>query len=165
MTRLNKIRKRIADSKRLTVGLKTACTVLSALVAAIFAFAITVLLVFSEYEPAMKLALSAAVGFILVTLVRKLINAPRPYELLDFYNEPPKNKKGASFPSRHVYSAFCIATLMCAVSTLFAAVLFFFAVCISVLRVLLGIHFIRDVLCGALIGAIAGAIGIATLSI
>ena len=35
-----------------------------------------------------------------------------------------------------------------------------FAVILAVSRVLLGIHFIRDVVCGALVGVVSGVIGI-----
>ena len=103
---------------------------------------------------------AAGVPFVLVTLFRHLVNAPRPYEMYDFYQTPPKNKCGKSFPSRHVFSGFVIATLAFAYSLPLALVMLGFAVILAVSRVLLGIHFIRDVVCGALVGVVSGVIGI-----
>ena len=98
--------------------------------------------------------------FLLVTLLRELINAPRPYELYDFYEVAPKKKSGRSFPSRHAHSAFAIGTLLAFFSILPGALMLFFALLLSVSRVLLGIHFIRDVIAGLLTGVGSAVIGI-----
>ena len=45
-------------------------------------------------------------GFIVLSVFRYLINRPRPYEKFGIAPVIPKDKKGQSFPSRHVYSAF-----------------------------------------------------------
>ena len=104
---------------------------------------------------------STVVPFVIVTLVRKRINAPRPYELYDFYEVKPKNKYGCSYPSRHVFSAFVIATLAYGVySPILGIPLFILGIALALSRVLLGIHFTRDVVAGALIGIISGLIGI-----
>ena len=66
----------------------------------------------------LKTLIFSAVAFILVTLVRRFIRAKRPYELYSFYKEKPRGKKGDSFPSRHVFSAFLIATLFYSFSLL-----------------------------------------------
>lgn len=108
---------------------------------------------------------SAALPFLLVTLVRRSINAPRPYELYDFYERPPKSRTGLSFPSRHAYSAFAIASLAFAFNLPVAIALSALALCLAVARVLLGIHFVRDVLCGGIIGIISGAFGILMLTV
>ena len=98
--------------------------------------------------------------FFAVTIARRLINAPRPYELYDFYEQKPKNKSGRSFPSRHAYSAFVIAALLLSVNPFLSAGLFVGAVLLCVCRVLLGIHFVRDVIAGALLGLVSGAVGL-----
>lgn len=98
--------------------------------------------------------------FLLVTLLRRLINAPRPYELYDFYKVAPKNKSGRSFPSRHAHSAFAIGTLLTFFSVPLGTLMLFLALSLSVARVLLGIHFIRDVIAGALTGIGSSVIGI-----
>ena len=42
-----------------------------------------------------------AAGFLLVTVLRACINAPRPYEAMDIPAITPKDTRGKSFPSRH----------------------------------------------------------------
>ena len=81
-------------------------------------------------------------------------------KLYDFYEKKPKNKKGNSFPSRHAYSSFVIATLFFSQCTPIAIMLLVFALGMCISRVLLGIHFIRDVMAGALIGVIAAIAGL-----
>ena len=44
-----------------------------------------------------------------------------------------------------------------------SVILFLFGILLSVCRVLLGMHFIRDVLTGALVGILSGVIGILVL--
>ena len=89
-----------------------------------------------------------------------MIDAPRPYELYDFYENKPKEREGRSFPSRHAYSAFVIATIAFAYSIPLGIGLVLLGIALAVSRVLLGIHFIRDVVCGAIVGVISGLIGI-----
>jgi membrane-associated phospholipid phosphatase len=102
--------------------------------------------------------ISGAVGYILVTLVRNIIDAPRPYEMYSFYESKPKSKAGRSFPSRHIYCSFATAGLLFAVHPLLFVGMLLFALVMCFCRVLLGIHFIRDAVTGALIGSVSGAI-------
>ena len=105
------------------------------------------------------LLVTLALPFLAVTLLRRRLNAPRPYELYPFYENAPKSKKGSSFPSRHAHSAFAIGTLLTFASPVLGAVLLTLSVAMCASRVLLGIHFIRDVLAGALTGAVSSLIG------
>ena len=98
------------------------------------------------------------ISFVLVTLFRNYKNAKRPYEIYGFYIEKPKDESGRSFPSRHVFSSFLIATLAYAFSPIFALILCGVSIILAVCRVLLGIHFISDVVFGALIGIFSGAL-------
>ena len=100
----------------------------------------------------------SAIPFLLVSVARNFINAKRPYEIYDFYVERPKNKSGKSFPSRHVFSSFLIATLAYAFSPILALILCGVSLILAACRVLLGIHFISDVVFGALIGIFSGAL-------
>lgn len=156
---MERILKRIAESKWQSRVLKL-LSQLSAL-AGIAAYGALLYLAYkSSINELAFLLVAAGAPFVLVTLFRHLVNAPRPYETYDFYQTPPKNKCGKSFPSRHVFSGFVIATLAFAYSLPLALVMLGFAVILAVSRVLLGIHFIRDVVCGALVGVVSGVIGI-----
>ncbi len=108
---------------------------------------------------ALKLAVILAVPFVLVTVLRRLLNFPRPYEVLDFYENKPKKKKGCSFPSRHASSAFSIGTLMLFYLPTFGMGVLAGAIVLCVCRVLLGIHFPRDVVAGGAIGVAGALIG------
>lgn len=105
------------------------------------------------------------VPFVALTVMRLVINAPRPYELLEFYEKKPKNKSGRSFPSRHVFSVFVIGTVMIPTSAFLGAALLVLGAALGAMRVLLGVHFIRDVAAGALIGVLSGVIGLLVLTL
>lgn len=110
-----------------------------------------------------ELLIITGVPFIAVSVMRRMINAPRPYELLEFYERKPKDKAGCSFPSRHVFSVFVIATVITPANVALGAGLFVLGIALGAMRVLLGVHFIRDVIAGALIGVLSGAVGLLTL--
>ncbi len=154
--------KRIYDTPKIKTPLKIA-SYLSVL-AGVFAFCYMEAAAYiSAPSEAVILALVAGVPFVLVSISRVLFNAPRPYEKYKFYERMPKSKLGRSFPSRHVFSAFLIGTLAYTVSIPLMIVLLVFGVILAVSRVLLGIHFIRDVVAGCFIGVLFGVIGIVIL--
>ena len=111
-------------------------------------------------ERAIRLLLVLLVPFLLVSLVRALVRAPRPYEVYTFYETKPHRAKGKSFPSRHAFSAFAIAVAMLAFNVTFAFLLLGLALVLCVCRVFLGIHFPRDLICGALIGIATSLLGL-----
>lgn len=157
---MNRLLRRVADSKRCMAAFKLISTVASIGSSLIFILQLALLLTDGEYITFIKVGSVAAVGFVIVTVARRIINAPRPYELRDFYKVSPREKSGESFPSRHAYSAFVIATLawlLHPAASISAAVL---GIVISLARYLTGIHFLRDLAAGALIGVLSGVIGI-----
>ncbi len=101
-----------------------------------------------------------AVVLVLGTALRRAINRPRPYETLGFAPLFPKDTKGQSLPSRHCFSAACIAVAAIPVSPAAAAVLAGLAVVIALTRVLCGVHYISDVLVGLVFGAAASRLGL-----
>ena len=120
-------------------------------------------LISGEYITFAVVAGFAAVGFIAVTVARKLINAKRPYEVYDFYGDPPRKKKGEAHPSRHCYSASVIAMLGIAVSPFLTLGTGILALIIAVTRVVTGVHFVRDVIAGLTLGILFGGAGLLTL--
>ena len=96
---------------------------------------------------------------ILVTVIRALINAKRPYEVYNYKPPVSKTTVGKSFPSRHTVCAFIIAIAFLYVQTNIGVVMLIVASVIGVTRVLAGVHFIRDVVSGAALGVIIGILG------
>ena len=99
-----------------------------------------------------------AVSFILVSGFRKFFNAPRPYELYEFKPALPKDTRGKSFPSRHVFSIFMVAMAWLQLSVALGLILLLLGVALAIVRVLGGVHFIHDVIAGAAIALIVGGI-------
>ena len=106
-----------------------------------------------------------AVGFVLVSVARARINAPRPYENGGPAPRIERDGEGKSFPSRHAFSAFAIATSWFAACVPMGVVLIVAAVVLAVLRVKGGVHFPCDVVagaaCGIAVGALAAALAMA----
>lgn len=137
---------------------------LAAVAVTVYAFFVHIIKLI-EVSPlaVIELLIITGVPFAALSVMRRMINAPRPYELLEFYERKPKDKAGCSFPSRHVFSVFVIATVITPANTLLGIILFVLGAALAAMRVLLGVHFIRDVVAGALIGVISGAVGLLTL--
>ena len=100
-------------------------------------------------------------AFIILSAVRYLVRRKRPYEYFQTPSAVAKATSGKSFPSRHVFSAFVIATTFLAVGPQPAAgyVLLVAGAIIGAIRVLLGVHYISDVAAGAVFGILAGIVG------
>lgn len=159
---MEKILKRVYSSKKISIALKIISHASALICVIVFISALTVMYL-NEPKQAVKALFAAGLPFVLVSVVRKLINAPRPYELYDFYEVKPKEKAGQSFPSRHVFSAFIIAVLSGLVSPWLSVAAFVMGASLAVSRVLLGMHFIRDVAAGALVGVVCGVLGVIIL--
>lgn len=100
-----------------------------------------------------------AAGFGVVSLYRRLWDAPRPYEVLDIDPIIPKTTRGRSFPSRHVFSVFVIAMTDLWLLPPVGVGFLFFGVLLALCRVIGGVHFPRDVVVGAAIGILSGIVG------
>lgn len=107
----------------------------------------------------LRLVLVPAVSFVSLSVIRRGLNRPRPYEALDIVPLIPRDKKGESFPSRHVFSVFVIAMTWGWVCPPVGYLLGVVGVLLAVTRVVAGIHFPRDVLAGALLGVACGWVG------
>lgn len=105
-------------------------------------------------KPLLLLALVKPLSaFILVTVMRSVINRPRPFETLHI--EPlVKHKGGKSFPSRHAVSAIIIALTCLNINIYLGIVLLIIGFMICLSRVLIGVHYISDVLVSILIAFI-----------
>lgn len=102
-----------------------------------------------------------ALGFVLLSVVRARLDAPRPAEGAGIEPLVPRPGTGRSFPSRHAFSAFAIAACWWVASPTVSVVLLALACLLAVLRVVAGVHYPRDVLVGAAIGVATGALAAA----
>ncbi len=170
MDKREKLLRKIYEKKRLFSALGAFSSAVSAAFVLLYCSLLLFLLIEGEHLELLKRALTAGVPFFAVGLARRIIKAQRPYEIYDFYEESPKTglfgliksgerERGNSFPSRHAYSSFVIATIGFFVCPFAGMILYAVGAAMCAARVLLGIHFIRDVLCGAAIGVAAGILG------
>jgi membrane-associated phospholipid phosphatase len=99
-------------------------------------------------------------GFIAVSVLRRLIDRPRPYEKFGMAPVIPKDTKGRSFPSRHVFSAAVIAMTVMTVPQVWGIGVLFLVVAavMAVIRVVSGVHYISDVIAGFLCAALCVAV-------
>lgn len=101
-----------------------------------------------------------AVTLISVTVLRMIINKPRPYEAMSINPLIKKDTKGKSFPSRHAASIFTIAMASFTLHPALAYSLLAIGVIMITSRVIAGVHYISDVIAGALFAVILSLIGL-----
>lgn len=116
-------------------------------------------LLFLRDDRFLRCVLVPGVSFVAVSALRRALNFPRPFAKLGFSPLLHKDKPGEAFPSRHVFSVFVIAFAFYYTFVPVGVVLTVFGVLLAAVRVVGGVHFPRDVLCGAAVGAAAGAVG------
>lgn len=100
-----------------------------------------------------------ALVFVGGTILRAWLNFPRPYEV---YHTPAlanKTRSGQSFPSRHMFSASVLAVYAFWLLPPLGWIMGIVVLLLAPLRVLLGVHFIRDVVAGIVLGGLCGWIG------
>ena len=106
-----------------------------------------------------RMILVPLASFFAVTLIRRAINMPRPYEQYAIVPLNGKKTKGQSLPSRHTFSIFIIAFSFFYLSPALFSVLCLMGVILAFMRVILGVHLVRDVLAGFLCAVISAVIG------
>ena len=99
-----------------------------------------------------------ASGFVILSLFRKKINHPRPYETWDISPLLDKDSSGQSMPSRHVFSATIISMACLHASLPVGLTCLLFSALLGLVRVLGGVHYPKDVLVGYAYGLVRGFI-------
>jgi undecaprenyl-diphosphatase len=98
-------------------------------------------------------ALAAAVGIALFLFLKKRINRKRPCAIQPHCWATLLPPDRFSFPSGHTITAFAIAITLSSFYPSLLPGLLFCAASIAISRILLGMHFLSDVVVGALIGS------------
>jgi len=116
---------------------------------------------YSSYFSFERALLVPGISFVALTVVRKLINRPRPYEKFELPPVIKKDTKGNSFPSRHVFSATMIAMTFLLMSpwSWLGLVFLLVSLLLAVVRVVSGVHFISDVVAGILVAVVCAVLG------
>lgn len=124
-------------------------------------YAILVLFVIfqGKTEDIIRVIVVPLITFVICTVARKIVNEKRPYEAMDIIPLIKKDKKGQSFPSRHVLSATIIAMTSMYVNVLLGITMMLVSIAIAIVRPVAGVHYIRDVIGGLIIGIVCGLIG------
>ena len=99
-----------------------------------------------------------ASGFVILSLLRKKINAPRPYEEWTIKPLLDRDSPGQSMPSRHVFSATIISMACLHTSLSVGIILLVLSALLGLARVLGGVHFPKDVVVGYICGLAWGVI-------
>ena len=100
----------------------------------------------------------SATGFVILSLLRKKINAPRPYEEWDIKPLLDRDSPGQSMPSRHVFSATIISMACLHASLTMGMICLTLSALLGLVRVLGGVHFPKDVLVGYICALVWGVI-------
>ena len=99
-----------------------------------------------------------ASGFVILSFLRKKINAPRPYEVWEIVPLLDRDSPGQSMPSRHVFSATIISMACLHASLSVGVILLVFSALLGLVRVLGRVHFPKDVVIGYICGLVWGLI-------
>ncbi len=125
-----------------------------------FSFLLLLLSLIAAHDPNLPRAvLTCGISFLAVSLFRHFYNAPRPYERDGVTPLIAKKTQGRFFPSRHVFSAFVIAVSVFFFYPFWGIALLCLGVLLAYLRTALKVHYVKDVVVGALCGIGSGIIG------
>lgn len=99
-----------------------------------------------------------ASGFVILSFLRKKINAPRPYEVWEIVPLLERDSPGQSIPSRHVFSATILSMACLHASLSVGVVLLVLSALLGLVRVLGGVHYPEDVVVGYICALVWGVI-------
>lgn len=107
--------------------------------------------------------LAAATGIWVFLLLKKAANRPRPCALSTHAWATLLPPDQFSFPSGHTMTAFAVATPLMHYYPDLSLGLIFCAVSVAVSRILLGMHFLSDVVAGGVLGGLLGYASLAVI--
>lgn len=129
------------------------------ILAAVMYAAYPVLLVVTAMQKTvLPYLLVPGISFLLLSFVRSRMNRKRPYEEWEIEPLIHREGMGNSMPSRHVFSAVLISMCILRQNVFLGVIFLLLSAGIAAVRVLGGVHYLRDVIAGYLIGAAAGSL-------
>ena len=134
--------------KKLVIILDRTITV----VTAIAYIAVLVMFFIENKVSFIEAILVPGISFVLVSAFRHIYNAPRPYEVTGIPPMTGKKTKGKSMPSRNTLSIFIIAMTVFYYDYRLGIPMLVFGVILAALRVIERVHFVKDVVVGAILG-------------
>ncbi len=99
-----------------------------------------------------------ASGFVILSLLRKKINASRPYEVWEIVPLLDRDSPGQSMPSRHVFSATIISMACLHASLTMGMICLTLSALLGLVRVLGGVHYPKDVVVGYICALVWGVL-------
>lgn len=127
-------------------------------ISVMFVYATTLIyLALNDRSKLLTIIIFPVIALSIITIIRKVYNQPRPVQIYDI-DPLIKHHDGESFPSRHTGSATIIAYSMLYVNLYLGILCFLIAIYVGISRIVAGVHFVRDVLAGALISTIVGLV-------
>ena len=99
-----------------------------------------------------------ASGFVILSFLRKKINAPRPYEVWEIIPLLDRDSPGQSMPSRHVFSATIISMACLHASLSVGVILLVLSALLGLVRISGGVHYPKDVVVGYICGLVWGVL-------
>jgi membrane-associated phospholipid phosphatase len=122
-----------------------------------------ILFLTGERLVAYELILGTLTLWLVVELVKALVQRSRPFKRVTQVRIVGYRAAGRSFPSGHTSQAFFMATLMAShfhFSAWVVLLLFAIALFVGLTRMYVGAHYPRDVLAGAILGSVWGLLGV-----
>ena len=106
-----------------------------------------------------KCLIVPAFTFGLVSVLRSLLDRPRPYSSFDMDPILAKETTGRSFPSRHVSSAVVIACALLWLNPVAGTLALIASAVVAATRIIGGVHFPRDVVAAIVIACACALVG------
>ena len=100
---------------------------------------------------------AASLGNLVLVAIKRRVRRPRPCDLAPHLLYAVKPPDRWSFPSGHSQNAFSVGLLVALAFPAGAPLALGLAASVAASRIVLGMHFLSDVVAGALLGALMGA--------
>ena len=117
------------------------------------------LVFFFKRQCLLKFVLIPMIVLFTVTIIRKIVNRKRPFQVVKELKPFIPHDDGESFPSRHTASSFIIGMAFLYVNIYIGVPILVLSFVVGLSRIMAGLHYPSDVLFGGVYSIIIGYIG------